>query len=89
MLKKTRTAKRKAKSTKRKQITKDILIGDLLKKYPESSEVLMKYGFRCIGCVMSPYETLSAGAKIHGLPVEPILKDINQIIKKSKNKKRR
>ncbi len=71
------------KRTKKKQkVTKDILIDDLIKKYPQAGEVLVKYGFHCIGCVVSPFETLEAGAATHGIPLQPILKEINKKISK-------
>ena len=70
------------KTKKESKITGDILIGDLVDRHPEVSEVLMKYGFHCVGCIMSPYETLEIGAKVHGIPLRPFLKKINEVIKK-------
>jgi hybrid cluster-associated redox disulfide protein len=69
------------KVTVRPVVTKDMLMG---------IEVLMKYGVRCIGCAVSPYESLEAGAAAHGLPLTKVLKEINQVIhtQKLKNKKR-
>jgi len=67
---------------KKQEITKDILIGELIEKYPESAEVLAKHGFHCIGCTLSPYETLEAGAAVHGIPLEPLLKEVNEAINK-------
>lgn len=75
--------KKAGKHTKKKQkVTKDILIGDLVKKYPHAVEVLAKHGFHCIGCTLSPYETLEAGAAVHGIPTEPLLKEINKALSK-------
>ena len=65
---------------KKQKITKGTIIGDLIKKYPESAEILAKHGFHCIGCILSPYETLEAGAAVHGVPIGPLLKEINQKI---------
>jgi len=70
------------KIKKEPKITGDILIGDLVGKHPEVSGVLMKYGFHCIGCALSPYETLKQGAEVHGISVEPLLRDINKAISK-------
>ena len=68
------------------QITKDILINDLIEKYPEIAEILMGYGLHCAGCHFSDQDTLEAGAKIHGLNDEAIgmiLKDVNLLILKN------
>ena len=65
-----------------KQITKDILINDLIEKHPEVAEILMGYGLHCAGCHFSNEDTLELGAKIHGLNDEAIImmvKDVNSV----------
>jgi len=64
------------------KVTKDILMGELVSQYPQSTEILMKYGFHCIGCMISPYESLESGAAVHGIPLEKVLKEINDTVKK-------
>lgn len=69
------------------KITKDILINELIEKYPEVAEILMGYGLHCAGCHFSNEDTLELGAKIHGLndgTIEMIIKDINTIVKNDK-----
>lgn len=80
------TIKKQAKPKKKKpvlktKITKNIIIGDLIEKYPASAEVLAKHGFHCIGCMISPYETLEAGAAVHGIPLKLLLGEINKAVK--------
>ncbi len=74
-------AQARQKTKKLTPVTKDILMGELVNKYPQATEILMKYGFHCIGCMVSPYESLEAGAAVHGIPLEKVLKEINQSIK--------
>jgi len=31
-------------------ITKDMLIGEILEKYPEKAEMLLSAGMHCLGC---------------------------------------
>ena len=67
------------------QITKDILINDLIEKHPEVAQILMGYGLHCAGCHFSDSDTLELGAKIHGMDDETIkfmLKDVNSITNK-------
>ena len=78
-VKKALTAKKK--TSRKEKITKNMLIGDILEKYPQSVEVFSKYGFHCIGCMISPYESLEDGAAVHNIPVGPLLKDINAAVK--------
>lgn len=76
--------RKEPKSNKKKRlpiVTKDILMGELVSKYPQATEILTKYGFHCIGCMISPYESLESGAAVHGIPVNKVLREINKIIK--------
>ncbi|MDD4106384.1 MAG: DUF1858 domain-containing protein [Candidatus Shapirobacteria bacterium] len=69
------------------EITKDILIGDLVDRYPELGSVLMdEYGFHCIGCMAAGMETLEQGAQVHGMDQKEIKKmvdDLNQLVVKN------
>jgi len=46
--------------------------------FPIAREVLEAFGLRCSGCGVNATETLEAGAKAHGLRVEPILTALRQ-----------
>jgi len=75
--------------TKQKiEITKNILIGDLVKNYPELASVLVeKYGFHCIGCMAAGMETLEEGAIVHGMEskeIEKLVKDLKKRVEVKK-----
>ena len=53
-----------------KLITKEMLIGDVLAKYPSLAENLLKYGLHCVGCHANYYDTIEQGMKVHGLSDE-------------------
>lgn len=62
------------------EITKDIMIGDLVEKYPELRSVLMEeYGFHCIGCMAAGMETLEQGAEVHGMDQKEIKKMVDEL----------
>lgn len=62
------------------EITKDILIGDLVEKYPQLGQVLMdEYGFHCINCMASGMETLEQGAQVHGMTKKEITKMVEDL----------
>jgi len=67
------------------EITKDILIGDLVENYPDLASVLVeKYGFHCIGCMAAGMETLEEGATVHGMEekeIEKLIKDLKKRVK--------
>jgi hybrid cluster-associated redox disulfide protein len=61
----------------------DMLIGDIIEKYPEAAKVMFNYGLHCIGCRISTQESLKQGAMAHGLSTEKInqmVTEINQAI---------
>lgn len=62
-------------------IDKDILIIDLLQKYPEAMEFLQQHGMGCSQCLGASRETLEEAAKVHGLDVETLLNDLNSFLK--------
>jgi hybrid cluster-associated redox disulfide protein len=59
-------------------ITKDTLIGDLLKEKPEAAEVLFQYGMGCIGCPSSQMESLAEAAQVHGIDLDELMKAMNE-----------
>ncbi len=71
-------------TNKGKNITKDILILDLVETYPKLAETLTeKYKFHCIGCMAASMETLEEGASVHGMSddqIEKMVADLNKII---------
>ena len=59
------------------KITKDMMIADVIKKFPETVEVFFENGFHCLGCAMSAHESLEEGCGVHGLEVDEFLKKLN------------
>jgi hybrid cluster-associated redox disulfide protein len=59
-------------------ITPQTNIRALVSDLPIAQGVLSAFGLQCSGCGVNKYETLEAGAKAHGLRVEPILAALTQ-----------
>lgn len=59
-------------------VTRDMLIGEILREKSDAAEILMRFGMGCIGCPSSQMETLEQAAMVHGLDVEDILKALNE-----------
>lgn len=59
-------------------ITKDMTIGEVIRVKDTAAEVLMSFGFGCVGCPASQMETLEEGAGVHGVDVEEILTALNK-----------
>jgi hybrid cluster-associated redox disulfide protein len=64
-------------------ISKEINIAELVHKYPAAEEILLDYGLHCVGCFASSFDTLEAGAMIHGIleeELEEMVTRINEVI---------
>src|SRR3989338_2266023 len=48
-------------------ITKDMTIGEVVARYPETAEIMLGYGLHCICCHVNPYESIEGGAMGHGM----------------------
>ena len=60
-------------------ITKDTLIGDIVKMKPELIDALMEIGMHCVGCPASAAETIEEACAVHGIDVEEVLEMLNTI----------
>ncbi len=58
-------------------ITKDMKIGEIVQKHPETVKIFFKHGLMCVGCAAARFENLEQGAIAHGIDVDAILKDLN------------
>lgn len=61
-------------------ITKDMLIGDIVQKYPEVGSVLMEFGMHCIGCMAARGESLEDACAVHGLDSDTVADALNEAI---------
>ena len=64
-----------------KKITKKMSMAEVMKKYPESAEILMQEGLGCMGCPMAMMETVEEGCLSHGLDPDKIIEKINKKVK--------
>ncbi|RRD94326.1 DUF1858 domain-containing protein [Bacillus licheniformis] len=59
------------------EITKETLIGDIVRNKPEAIETLMRFGMGCVGCPASQMESLEEAAAVHGLDLDSLVKALN------------
>jgi len=72
------------------KISKDTTIGDIVDKHPEVIDTLTSFGVHCVGCHVSPFESLEMGFKGHGMSdqqVEEAVIKLNEVIEHSKPSK--
>jgi hydroxylamine reductase len=66
-----------------RKITPEMTIQEIVEKHPDLVQVLIsEYGFHCVGCFASQFETLGDGAIVHGIvdeDFEEMLKYLNEL----------
>ena len=60
-----------------RNITADMLVGDIIANYPESIDALISVGMHCLGCPASQMESLSDACLVHSLDLDEVLAKVN------------
>ena len=62
------------------KITKDMLMGEILRVDENMAGILMREGMHCVGCPSSAGETLDEACAVHGMDADKVLADINEYL---------
>lgn len=63
-------------------ITRDTIIGNVLKENEGAYEILTSFGMHCLGCPSSQMESLSDACAVHGISADALLAAINEKLSK-------
>lgn len=67
------------------QITKDMIIYDILKVDAGLAPVLMGAGMHCIGCPSAQGESLEEAAMVHGMDADELVNVLNEYLAAKEN----
>lgn len=59
------------------EITKDMIIADVLNLDRNVVPIFFEHGLHCVGCVMASGETIEEACFVHGLDEEHLIEDLN------------
>ena len=62
------------------QISKEMLIGELLQVDENMAQILMGAGMHCIGCPSSQMESLEEACMVHGIDCDDLVSKMNEIL---------
>ena len=65
------------------KVTKDMLIGEIVNRYPDAVAPLMQIGMHCLGCPASQAESLAEASEVHGLDPELVCNFVNMVLAKN------
>lgn len=63
-----------------KQVTKDMVIGQVIQIDRGIIPILMEFGMHCIGCPSSQMESLEDACAVHGKDVNVLIEEINEYL---------
>ena len=61
-------------------ITKDMIIGDIIRTYPATVHIFARYGLECNECQIADLETIEHGADVHQADIQGLLDELNSFI---------
>ncbi len=59
------------------EVTKDMLIGDILDADVGTAQFFLNMGMHCLGCPSARGESLEMACQVHGVDVDELVADIN------------
>jgi len=63
------------------KITKDMLIGEIIEKYPAAEDVFRRYfGSGCFTCPGSQHEDIYFGAGVHNVDPDEVVDELNRVL---------
>ena len=62
------------------QISKDMLIGELIQMDELIAPMLMRAGMHCLGCPSSQGESLEEACMVHGIDFDTLVAGINEVL---------
>ena len=75
-------------AVKKKLVSADWTVEELLSFHPQSAEVLAEWEIHCAGCSVGGTETLQEAGKLHGMSsadMKQFLTDINEVLNRSQS----
>lgn len=64
-----------------KQVTKDMIIGEILQLDAGVAPILMQAGMHCLGCPSSQMESLGEACMVHGIDSDVLVEQLNTFLK--------
>lgn len=60
-----------------KQVTREMIIGEIIQIDNGIIPILMQTGMHCLGCPSSQMESLEDACAVHGINVDTLIEEIN------------
>lgn len=64
----------------KKVISTDLMVADIMNEWPATVQVFLKHRMGCIGCYLSPFDSLEDALMVHSIPTELFVNELHQVI---------
>ncbi len=64
-------------------IRKTMSVEEVLAHYPNTLPIFEDHGMSCAGCAAALFESIEEGAEVHGIDVDVLIGDLNEVVKTS------
>ena len=61
-------------------VTKEMLVGEVISRYPDAAFALMQCGMGCVSCPASQAESLAGASMVHGMNVDEVVDYVNEYL---------
>ena len=61
-------------------IRRDMTLEEIMRTYPQTILVFMKFGLDCNECQIAEYEAVEHGAGVHKVDIDDLLRELNKVI---------
>jgi hybrid cluster-associated redox disulfide protein len=58
---------------------KEMSILDALQAHPKARDIFKKYEMACLSCMGAMQESIEAGAGMHGIDIDVLMKELNEL----------
>ncbi len=67
------------------QVTKDMIISDVLRMDKGTVPIFLNSGMHCLGCPSSSGESIEDACAIHGIDADSLVEELNKYFESKKN----
>jgi hybrid cluster-associated redox disulfide protein len=67
------------------RITKDMVIGEILRVDANLAPILLASGMHCLGCPSAQAETIEEAAMVHGMDADELVGKLNEYLEAKEN----
>jgi len=70
---------------KNPEISSDLVVADVLERWPETIPVFLRHHMGCVGCALAPFDTVLDAATIYHIGVEIFVNELRAAVRGKRN----